>query len=125
MSDTLDLVLELETRRRAAIIAGDEATMCELMDEGCAYTHSNGMFDTRASLMEGISSGRLRYREIDCQYEQVREYDATVLITGRVALEVTAMGRDLSLRSRATIVWAKADGEWKFVAWQSTSEPAA
>ena len=45
------------------------------------------------------------------------------LVTGGAAIEAEISGQPRSLRLKFLNVWTKTSEGWKFVAWQSTSQP--
>ena len=63
MSDAA-AVLALDEARFDAQVAGDKARLEELLAEELHYTHSNALVDTKASYIDSIISGRVRYRQI-------------------------------------------------------------
>ena len=64
MSDAA-AVLALDEARFDAQVAGDKGRLEELLAEELHYTHSNALVDTKASYIDSIISGRVRYRQID------------------------------------------------------------
>src|SRR5262245_64705019 len=58
-------ILALDDERFAAMTAGDRAAIERLLADDLTYVHSNGTVDDKASLLEALSSGKLRYLEID------------------------------------------------------------
>lgn len=110
-----------ETRRLAAMVAGDVGTLADLLDSCLRYEHSNGTTDTRESLLEALASGRVRYEAIEPREMQVtfRGPDVAVVEAEadfRVALPDRAL--DLDLAYEAT--WNLISGDWKMVAYRSS-----
>jgi ketosteroid isomerase-like protein len=89
-----------------------------------ATTHSNASVDTKASFIESLRSGRLKYRAIRRLEENITLYNDTAIISSHVNLDITAAGADRTINARATIVWVREDDAWRFAAWQSTTVPA-
>jgi ketosteroid isomerase-like protein len=117
-------ILALEGRRYAAMTAQDAAALAQLLHDDLVYTHSSAIIDTKQSYVEGVRSGKFRYRKIERSEEKVRVYGDSALVTGRAAIEVEVDGKPKSLKLRYLNVWVKQAGAWKMVAWQSTSIPA-
>ncbi|MDA8108784.1 MAG: nuclear transport factor 2 family protein [Betaproteobacteria bacterium] len=117
-------ILALESRRYGAMTAQDTAGLGQLLHDDLVYTHSSAVVDTKQSYVEGIRSGKFRYRKIERAEERVRVYGDTALVTGRAAIEVEVDGKPKSLKLRYLNVWVRQAGAWKFVAWQSTAIPA-
>jgi hypothetical protein len=113
-------ILDLETKRIAAMVSKDIATLDALLAEDLSYTHSGGTIDTKASFLTLIKE-RGRYLGVDYSNTQVIPSGGnTVLVRGRaeIRLEGTASYSVLFLD-----VWALRDGSWKMVAWQATRIP--
>jgi ketosteroid isomerase-like protein len=114
----------LEDRRYAATTAGDLATLEELFADTLVYTHSSGAIDTKASYLDSLRSGRLRYRVMDRLQEDITVYDGAAVVSSRVRLEITVGGVDRTINGQATITWVRQGDTWRFAAWQSTPVPA-
>lgn len=117
-------VLELEERRFAAMVAKDTATLAELFAHEMSYTHSNASVDTKATFLDAIEQRRFDYRSVTCSDRSTVVVGDTALLTGRAEIDVVAGGREVHLNARFTVVYARRDGTWQFLAWQSTSIPA-
>jgi uncharacterized protein (TIGR02246 family) len=124
MSDANAEIRALEDRRYAATVAGDLDELGRLFADTVSYTHSNGSVDTKASYLESLSSGRLRYRSIDRLDEAITVYEQAAIVSTRVRLHITVGGTDRTVDARATITWVRHGGQWLFAAWQSTPVPA-
>ncbi|MFN0027775.1 MAG: nuclear transport factor 2 family protein [Acidimicrobiales bacterium] len=122
MSDVA-AVLALDAARFDAQVAGDKARLEELLADELHYTHSNALVDTKASYIDSIISGRVRYRQIDCSGQHATVFGDAAICTGSATLHVTAGGHDRNLNLRYTDVWVRRSGTWQMVAWQSTLLP--
>jgi hypothetical protein len=110
-------ILDLETRRIAAMVAKDIPALDSLLADNLSYTHSGGTTDTKASFLTLIKE-RGRYLGIDYLTHQVTVWsDNTAMVRGlaQIRLEGTAPYSVLFLD-----VWTLRDGAWKMVAWQAT-----
>ena len=114
----------LEARRYAAMTGHDLATLAELLHDELIYTHSSGVVDTKASYLEALGSGRLRYRSAACSDITVRLLGTSALVAGRSAIEVVVNGTQKSLTLRFLAVWTETAAGWRFIAWQSAALPA-
>src|SRR5205085_8017864 len=110
--------------RVAATLAADRARLTAILSDDLRYAHSSGGVDTKASLVDAIASGKMKYQTID--YEQ-REFTfpapGIALMTGRAKFKVAgATGvNDMTLAFLA--VWREENGKWRFLAWQSCRVP--
>lgn len=110
-------ILDLETKRIAAMVAKDIPTLDTLLGDDLSYTHSGGTTDTKASFLALIKE-RGRYLGIDYLKTQVSAWgESTAMVRGvaQIRLEGTAGYSVLFLD-----VWAIRNGTWKMVAWQAT-----
>ena len=74
-------ILALEDRRFAAMIERDFGKLNALVHEGLLYTHSSGVTDTKASWLQSMQSGRVKYKQANCSERKVRIYGDVALIT--------------------------------------------
>ncbi len=124
MSDDSAAVLALDEARFDAQVAIDEARLGELLADELHYTHSNASVDTKASYIESMTSGRVRYRQIDRSEQSCSVFGDTALCFGRATLHITIGGEhDREVDVRYTDVWVRRSGTWQMVAWQSTILP--
>ena len=117
-------ILALEEKRFAAMIAGDIKALESMVHDQLLYTHSSGVVDGKASLLDSIKSGRVRYRRAICSEQKVRLFGDVALTTGRASIEAEIGGQMKSLELLFLNAWTKTPQGWKFVAWQSTPMPA-
>ena len=65
-----------------------------------------------------------KYRDIKVSERTIREAGGTVLVTGRITIDILIDGQPKLLQSRFLNVWAEEGGDWRMIAWQSTPIPA-
>ncbi len=118
-SKTREEIRQLEARRLRAMIDADTAALDSILGDDLTYTHSNGAVDTKASFLAALKSGKLKYESVSTDGE-VRVQGDTAVVTGRGAMKVRAGDRELDMAVRFTDVYAKRDGRWQMMAWQST-----
>ena len=124
MSNEKEL-LGLEDKRFAAMIARDFAALEEMTHDELLYTHSSGVTDSKASWLESMKSGKVKYRSASCSERQVKFFGEVALIRGRAAIEVDIGGQPRSLRLLFLNAWTRTPQGWKFAAWQSCPQPQA
>ena len=113
-------ILALEDRRFAAMIERDFGKLQTLVHEGLLYTHSSGVTDTKASWLQSMQSGRVKYKQATCSERKVRIYGDVALITGRAQIEAEIAGQAKTLKLLFLNAWTRTPQGWQFVAWQST-----
>jgi ketosteroid isomerase-like protein len=117
-------ILALEDKRFGAMTSKDWKALDALVHGELLYTHSSGVTDTKAVWMEAMRSGRTVYKSVQNSDRKVRVYGDSALVTGKAAIEAEVNGQARSLKLCYLIVWTKTPQGWKFVAWQSTPQPA-
>ena len=70
-----------------------------------------------------MTSGKTKYKSASFTDRKVRMIGDAALVTGGAAIEAEINGQPRSLRLKFLNVWTKTAEGWKFVAWQSTSQP--
>jgi hypothetical protein len=115
-------VWQLDEKRRAALVAGDVATLEALFSDEMTYSHTNGLVDTKQSYLKSLRSG-VRYEKMDVSDVKIARYDSTVVITGLAHIAVKSPNGPIGFKARFTGVWARQQDQWRFVAWQTTRMP--
>jgi ketosteroid isomerase-like protein len=117
-------ILGLQDNRLALMAAGDYGKLAPLLHEDLVYTHSHSGVDSKASWLESMTSGRVKYNSASMSDRKVRSYGDVALITGSGVMDVEVGGQPKTLKLRFLEAWTRTPQGWKFVAWQSTSMPA-
>jgi hypothetical protein len=117
---SVEEALKAEEARFAAQMSGDVTAMQRLFGDDLVYIHSSTLEDTKASFIESIRSGNVKYRSMKRSDVKVRTYGCIAIVTGTANFDVTARGQELSLHLLYHAVWAKRAGGPQFVSWQAT-----
>jgi hypothetical protein len=115
-----------DNARVGAMLHPDTAALGAAFSDELRYAHSNGIVDTKASLMDTLLQGRTKYLTYDYE-ERKFTFPAPeiALMSGRARIKaVTASGEMDSVLSYLS-VWRLEKGQWRFLAWQSCRLPAA
>lgn len=112
--------LQAEEARYAAQMKSDVAALERLFGDDLVYIHSSTVEDTKASFIESIRSGAVKYRNMTRGDVKVRTYGCIAMITGRGTFDVTARGQDMTLELLFHAIWAKRAAGVQFVSWQAT-----
>ena len=115
--------LQAEEARYAAQANVDVNAMQRLFGDDLVYIHSSTVEDTKASFIESMRSGNVKYRSMKRGDVVVRTYGCIAIISGNAKFEVTARGQDLSLDLLFHAIWAKRAVGIQFVSWQATKVP--
>ncbi|MDO8768562.1 MAG: nuclear transport factor 2 family protein [Burkholderiaceae bacterium] len=120
---THEMVRRWEQRRCEAMLAGDVLTLKDLLSEQAVYVHSTSVRDSRASYLQKISSGALRYLQLFFSDLDIQISDGVVLVAGCMAATVLKDGQQKAVRSTFLTVWLPESGGWRLRAHQGTPQP--
>jgi uncharacterized protein (TIGR02246 family) len=122
-------VLAAEQSRVAALEAQDVPALEKIMADDVTYVHASGHADTKTSYLEAIRSGQLHYISWQPKSMEVRALgkDAAVLHGEYAirAIDTRVQAQPLDLNILFLAVYARREGRWQQIAWQSTRDPAA
>jgi ketosteroid isomerase-like protein len=118
-------ITQLEERRWTAMTQNDFATLNELLADDLVYTHSSAVVDDKASYIESLRSGAVKYKKAEREPCTVTVHGDTAIVTGSARVSVFVRGQDKLIHMRYSNVWIKQAGGWKFALWHSTSIPAS
>jgi ketosteroid isomerase-like protein len=117
-------VIDLDKKRMHAMAAKDVATLQSVLADDLIYTHSSARLDTKKSLIDNMTSGSTVYTSVEPSDVKAQDLGDTVVLTGIAQIKVTANGTPNAFGVRFTDVYARRDGRWQMVTWQSTRLPA-
>ena len=120
---TVEEALKAEQDRYAAQMKGDAAAMQRLIGDDLVYIHSSTVQDTKASFIESIRSGNVKYRTMKRGDVKVRTYGCIAIVSGGANFGVTVKGEDRTLNLLFHAVYAKRAAGVQFVSWQATKLP--
>jgi hypothetical protein len=115
--------LKAEDARYAAQLGNDFAAMDKLFSSELVYIHSNAELDSKASFIESMSSGAVKYKAMRRSDVTVRNFGCIAIINGIGNYEVLFKGNELKVALRFTSIWQKTNDGLQFVSWQSTRIP--
>ena len=123
MAGNGDTVIELDRKRMTAMAQKDIATLNELIADDLIYTHSSARLDTKQSLIGNMESGSTVYTSVVPSDVKAQDLGDSVVLTGSCRISVNSGGNAMSFGVRFTDVYAKRNGKWQMVTWQSTRTP--
>jgi ketosteroid isomerase-like protein len=123
MRNNADTIIELDRKRMQAMAEKDIDTLDTLIADDLVYTHSSARLDTKQTLIGNMKSGATVYSSL--QPSDVRAHDLgdVVILTGVARIKVSSQGKQLEFGVRFTDAYAKRNGRWQMVVWQSTRLP--
>ena len=121
-------VLVVENARTAALDRSDVPALERIMADDVTYIHASGKVDTKSSYLAAIRSGQLHYISWRPRNLRVRVLGNTAIINGEYAVRVTdsrVQTTPFNIDIFILSVYARRDGRWQQIAWQSTRDPGA
>jgi ketosteroid isomerase-like protein len=117
-------VVDLDKKRMQAMAKKDVATLEAVLADDLIYTHSSARLDTKRSLIDAMVSGATVYTGVEPSDVKAQDLGDTVVLTGIAQIKVVSNGTPNAFGVRFTDVYAKRNGSWQMVTWQSTRLPA-
>lgn len=125
MSTSIPAALrDADDRRKAATRAADVDALSPLLDDAVIYGHSTGVVDTKATYLEGLSSGRVRYRTLDTTIDRSVDLGDSVVMHGAMTATLEVEGQTRAIDVIYMSVWHRDSSGWRMVAFQSARPPA-
>ena len=115
-----------DEERTSAYTSADKDKLTAILSDDLRYTHSSGTIDTKASMIEVLTSGKTKYKSFEYESRIFTFPAPTIaLMSGRAKMKVSAAAGDLELYVSFLSVWREENGKWRFLAWQSCKLPVA
>jgi len=119
-SPTEKEVRQLEMRRFELMVARDMKGLEALLADDLTYTHSNGVLENKEQFLAKLNSGKTLYQSIQSEDVRVRVIGDVAIINGIALMRVWTGGQTQDLRLRYTDIYARREGRWQLILWQST-----
>jgi len=118
-----DEALELTRTFSRAMVAGDAATLEQLLADDFTYVHSSARVEPKAELVPRIGA-RVNAR-MDFARMTVRSYGGADIVSGIAHMVVGPTGAPLVFDSEFSAVWVPENGRPRLALYHSTRVPAA
>ena len=115
--DAKKAVLAAEQAYVDAMIKHDKAALEKLLADDLVYVHSSSKVETKAEVIQAVTSGSATYESIEFRDTTVRQYGDVVITTHKAAIKTKQSG---VANLFVTHVWAKHKGGWQFVSRQAS-----
>ena len=122
-SVTADEAVAAEDARYAAQMGDDFDALQKLLGNDLVYIHSSAVVDNKASYIESMKSGTVKYRVMRRSDVKVRTYGCVAVISGLGNFDVTVKGQDMAVEIRFHSIWAKRNQGLEFISWEATRTP--
>jgi hypothetical protein len=113
-------VLAVQNRLNEALVKSDVATLDKLIGADTNVVSANGQASTKADVLDGFRSGKIKYQQIENLDAKVRIYGNVAVVNSTQNIMGQALGNDMSGRYRVTQMFVKRDGRWRAVQRQVT-----
>lgn len=118
----LETVRTLECRRVRATGENDVAALEPLLDDDLIYIKSIGDVFDKQRYLHALESHRLAYdKDFDVHETDFRVLDGLVILVGVMLGHSRLDGEQQVFHFRCISIWRERAGEWRMVAWQSSS----
>jgi hypothetical protein len=125
MAAALELsLLAAEEARRLAMLAADTAALDTLLSDALAYTHSTGAVDSKASYLQLLAGGALRYETLEFVAPQARLLGTAGLVSAVMRATIRKGDVRREIASSYLAVWERTAAGWVLQAVQATALPA-
>lgn len=114
-----DLIAALEERRRLAMLHADLDALHDLLDESLVYIHSTGTRDSRASFLDKLNRGLVRYEQLEFTLDAIQRTDRFAWVSGKIDALIRIPDQVLTVHSRYEAVWMNVGATWVLMALQS------
>jgi ketosteroid isomerase-like protein len=121
-AESLERVRALESARIEATRNNDVDALAPLLDEDLIYVNSVGDVYDKAHYISAIQSHKLTYeRDFDVYETECRDADGFVILSGIMLGHARLDGEQQVFNFRCLSIWRRRLGDWKLIAWQSSS----
>ena len=99
---------------------GSVGLLDALLAEDFTYHGPDGTTGTRASVLDAVRAGQLRYDSVTTEGSRTRIHERTAVVTGAATVHRQREGQLASERLVYTSVYAWNGERWQMLAWQGT-----
>jgi ketosteroid isomerase-like protein len=122
--DVADQIRALEDRRYQALMDGDLGALEELFSDDLVYTHSDAKTDSKASFLDKMATGYLKYGQVGHPESAIVVHGDCVLVFGDMTGDVQVGDQARVLNNKSLSVWVRDGERWVLLAYQPTKYPA-
>ena len=120
MTEDNQKILDIETARYAAMLAGDSAALEQLLDEDLLYSHSDGTRDSRDTYLEKVRQGHFLYHAVDHPVEKVIVLGDCAIVVGRMHASVSVAGSKRHINNASLAIYRRVENGWCLLLYQPT-----
>ncbi|WP_290810596.1 nuclear transport factor 2 family protein [Ferrovibrio sp.] len=113
-------ILDLEAKRLEATIGGNLQALDEYLGDTLVYIHTNGICDSKQSLIKSIADGMRKYTKLAPRKSDVRRFGEIFIITGEMDISYIARGTSNDATIMFSATWYAEARSTHLVSWQSS-----
>jgi len=112
-------IAQLEDECLQATLAGDGSFGEKYFADDYVQISMGGAESNKQFQVEIKKAGSIKYERLDLQKRKIRIYGETAVVNMESLAKYTVRDKQIEGLFRATRVWARTNGEWKIVAFQT------
>jgi predicted glycoside hydrolase/deacetylase ChbG (UPF0249 family) len=102
-----------------ALRESDASELQRLLDSHFTWTHSDGLVQSKSTVLDEIRTGKIRYSELSTDGETFNQYGKAAVVTGHSARRSANAAKPFELRY--TLTFVKEGHDWKVAACHTTT----
>ena len=118
-------VLRADENRFEAMRKEDWNALDMALADDLTYVHSTARLESKAEHVANLRAGKPHYRGIAPRERKARVHGDLGIVNGVSEMHVENAGKEQRFTVRYLAVYAKTQGMWRMIAWQSTRVPDA
>ena len=118
-------VLRADENRFEAMRKEDWNALDLALADDLTYVHSTARLESKAEHIGNLRAGKPHYRGIAPRERTARVHGDLGIVNGVSEMHVERDGKEQCFTVRYLAVYAKTQGMWRMIAWQSTRVPDA
>jgi ketosteroid isomerase-like protein len=116
-ADEKAIASQVETLRKA-MIAGDRASLNDVMSDQLSYGHSFDFVQNKAQFIDALVTGKAAFTKIDIKDQKITIDGNTAIVRHRLFADTNDKGKINSIALGVLQVWKKTNGKWQLYARQ-------
>ncbi len=116
-------VLSVENELNQALLKADTATLGRIYADDFAYTNAGGELMTKAQVLDGFGSGRIKLLTLGRDDIRLYVFGNTVVLNGISTATLEYKSKISKGPRRFTNVYVNQDGQWRLVAHSVSNFP--
>ena len=117
---TIREIERVDAERIRATLGKDRSTLERIVADDLVYVHTSATQEDKALYLERVTGDYYNYQSLEYDKRAFRVLGDLVLVNGDIRINVIVKGVSRAILSRYLQVWARRDGRWQMVSWQST-----